>query len=74
MTHAVYDMVMKYLKDIGADGLYNSDLECSCGLDNLMPSGGCLVHDCSAARKAPVPDNYKQDYHEWYEVIKGGEL
>lgn len=45
----VLQMVEKQLKEVGADGLYNSD-GCGCPLDCLAPCGN-LNENCEAAKK-----------------------
>lgn len=42
----VREIIEKYLRENGFDGIYNSDLECGCKLDDLGPCEGCVV-DCS---------------------------
>lgn len=37
---SVMEIVADYLKNNGYDGLYNSDAECGCDLDELMPCEG----------------------------------
>ena len=32
-------MVAAHLREHGFDGLFNDDIECACGVDDLMPCG-----------------------------------
>lgn len=51
----VKDILLKQMKECGADGLYNSNGECGCGIDDLVPcENWCL--DCELAKK--VGDEY----------------
>ena len=70
MILTVFDMVVKTLDDINADGLINDELGCACGLDDLMPYGECLGGDCYAARKGPLPLGYKEGLDEWFNPIE----
>jgi hypothetical protein len=45
------DLLIKALADMGADGLYNADLECGCGLDDLIPCDTCECEVCEPAIK-----------------------
>ena len=38
-------------KKIGVDGLCNPEIECGCGLRNLVPCGAVDVDDCVAAKR-----------------------
>jgi len=53
------EMVVKQLKEMGADGLCT--IECGCGLDDLMPCGGEYAMDCKAAKAVPVSVVKDQD-------------
>lgn len=44
----VKEILQKWLKDNGYDGLAAAD--CGCGLDDLFPCGDCFEH-CKPARK-----------------------
>ncbi len=47
-------LLIKALRDIGADGLYNGladDESCGCGIDDLEPCGSISISDCRAAIK-----------------------
>lgn len=49
----VIEMVSKYLKDHGAEGLCNIDLECGCRLHDLAPCGE-IQGDCVVASNSPL--------------------
>lgn len=49
----VIDFVKADLKRMGADGLYNADLECACELQNLAPCGQ-FFGECEAACNHPA--------------------
>jgi hypothetical protein len=46
----VYEIVKKYLKDEGYDGLF-TDEGCGCSLEDLMPCEGNDFHECKAGYK-----------------------
>ncbi len=50
----VREIVRKHLASISADGLFNADVPCGCGVDNLFPCEGNGM-DCVPA-KARVLD------------------
>ena len=45
------DLLIKALKEIGADGLYNGYAECGCCVDDIEPCGDCNLDECEPARK-----------------------
>lgn len=45
----VKEIVTKYLKENGYDGLYSDD--CGCGIDDLMPCSDCGSDLCEAGIK-----------------------
>lgn len=45
------DMIREYLEKNGYDGLVDSEIACSCKLDDLMPCGNDMVMDCVAGHK-----------------------
>jgi hypothetical protein len=47
----VKEMVIAKLREIGADGLYNENGECGCGLDDLAPCYEGIVQECEAAKR-----------------------
>jgi hypothetical protein len=48
----VRELLIEKLREIGADGLYNEDGECGCGLDDMEPCAGyCNLSICEAAVK-----------------------
>jgi hypothetical protein len=59
------DIVRKYLKDHGLDGLGCED--CSCGIDDLMPCGEPRI-DCKAGYLMPCPEDceFHEDGCDWH--------
>ena len=59
----VKEIVGKYLKDEGFDGLYSYGGECACMLDDLAP---CLElgSDCIAGYHGPCPEECGE--HDWH--------
>lgn len=47
----VREMVAEWLRDHGYQGLVRDDLECGCGLGDLMPCGVCDAAGCAAAHE-----------------------
>ena len=43
----VEEIVKEYLEENGFDGLYNSNADCACKLDDLYPCGG-ICTECTA--------------------------
>jgi len=41
------EIIKKWLKDNGFDGLYNPDIPCGCKADDLIP-GECDITNCKA--------------------------
>lgn len=66
---SVKEIVVDYLRKIGADGLCNPGSCCGCGLDDFVPCGADMA-DCVPAKRVPVPEEEQGDYDEWYEAIK----
>ncbi len=52
------EIIEKYLKDNGFDGLYNEDMECGCLLDDLCPCGEGIGSECKAGYKLPGNEEY----------------
>ena len=77
MSISVQQIMEKYLKDNGFDGLFNEDGECACSLgDELIPCGELCV-ECQAGYKVPCSksdecENY--DPHDWHMVEKKPEV
>jgi hypothetical protein len=46
------DMLIQKLKEIGADGLWNGEIDeiCGCGIDDLAPCDNCNIWQCEAAK------------------------
>lgn len=48
MPRTVKPILIDALKQLGADGLCNNDVECGCGLDDLVP----CCEDCTGCEPA----------------------
>jgi len=46
------EIIDKYLRDNGFDGLYHEELECGCTIDRLMLCDSC-PDQCQAGHKIP---------------------
>ena len=57
----VKEIVKKYLKDNGYDGLVRLDVECGCKLDDLMPCNGPEV-DCEPGYLQSCPEGSAFDF------------
>lgn len=55
-------IVLTWLKNNGYDGLCNTDLECGCTLDDLMPCDGPDPSDCIAGHIEYAPEGQGYDY------------
>lgn len=58
----VRQIVEAYLKENGFDGLFNTNGECACVLDDLVACGE-LSEDCQAGYKKPCDED--EDGHTW---------
>jgi hypothetical protein len=67
----VKEIVIAALKEMGADGLCEG--ECGCGLGDLMPCETAPIW-CVPAKLAPVPDEYNDEYDEWYAPMSDEEI
>ncbi len=57
------EIVEEYLRKHGYDGLYNSDGECACLTEGLLPApGDCGLAECEPGYKAPC-DCGDHDFH-----------
>ena len=58
----VRDIIVKHLRDIGADGLACED--CGCGIDDLAPCAPCsCCLQCEPARKKAATEE-ESKFHE----------
>ena len=56
------EMLIKRLKELGADGLCNPGARCGCGIDDLAPGWNCIdIDECKAA-KWIVPKMDSRDF------------
>lgn len=60
----IQDIVSKYLKDNDFDGLYNSDNECGCGLDELAPCGESTMNCNPAIEVVPPTEDYDRFFSD----------
>jgi hypothetical protein len=44
------ELLIRALREIGADGLYNWGMECGCGIDDLEPCDSCELLACESAK------------------------
>jgi hypothetical protein len=44
------------IRTYGADGLYNSEIDCSCSKNDLAPCGDGPIQKCCLAKELFVPD------------------
>jgi len=51
----VIEIIEKYLKENGYDGLYNERYECGCEIGDLAPCGE-IGTDCKAGYKRPCEE------------------
>ena len=61
------EIIKQYLRDNNLDGLYHSDTECACCLDDLNPCGEDFSY-CKVGVK--VKCDCQGDDHEWHIVEK----
>ncbi len=55
----IKEIVEKYLKDNGYDGLWNQDDECGCTFDDLFEcAGNCDPNNCEPGYKHPGNEEY----------------
>lgn len=47
----VADIIKKYLREIGADGLCNPEQECGCSIDDMEPCEIINISDCVPAKR-----------------------
>jgi hypothetical protein len=53
----IKEIISKYLTDNGYEGLFNSDGECGCLLDDLCPCDGEIA-ECQPGYKLPGNEEY----------------
>lgn len=53
---SIKDMVIKQLKDMGAEGLCNQDSECGCVFEDFMPCQLPDIDTCIAAKVGKIVD------------------
>ena len=64
------EMLIKQLRDLGADGLCYPGERCGCGIDDLAPGWNCIdIDKCKAARWIePKSDSseYDEEFPDGY--------
>ena len=71
----VREMLIKQLKELGADGLCYPKVRCGCGIDDLAPGWNCIdIDECKAA-KWIVPKSDSVEYDDefpdgYYKVME----
>ena len=67
------EMLIKQLRDLGADGLCLPEETCGCGIADLSPCG-CLCGDCLPARwikpKSDSPDYWDEFPDGYYQEME----
>lgn len=67
--NTVEHIVRRYLADNVYDGLYNTDIDCACLVDDLAPCGE-IGGECVAGYKRDCPDDCGDHY--WHVGPRGG--
>jgi len=62
MSLSIKEIVLKYLKENNFDGLFHSDMDCACDIEDLIPCDEPSVA-CTAGIKVPCDCEEKHDYH-----------
>lgn len=57
----VKEIVEKYLKEYGYDGLYSPHIECGCKVGDLMPCGFDVIESCKPGYLVPC----EYDEEKW---------
>ena len=52
------EMVAKAIREAGGDGLVNAQINCGCGLSQLMPCG-CAQEICETALELVMPEDMR---------------
>jgi hypothetical protein len=58
----LFDIIRDAMKAHGADGLFNQQGPCGCGLNDLSP-GNCLSANCVLARGVELAEDGDHDEH-----------
>ena len=53
----VIDIIERFLKEYGYDGLYNPTEDCGCELGDLAPCGDMCIYCCMPAYKLSTPEH-----------------
>jgi hypothetical protein len=56
----VHEILISKLKELGADGLCNTETDCGCGIDDLCPCDVSLL-DCVPAKKKVLSKEDAED-------------
>lgn len=64
-SKSVIEIVEAYIREHGFDGLFNSDFECACKVDDLAPCGEDNIGGCCVGYEYPCPKSTcgEHDYH-----------
>lgn len=61
------ELIRAQLRELGADGLVNPELECGCSINDLWPCGGPDVGVCQAGQRLSTPHAHESsDYDDFY--------
>lgn len=59
----VIDIVKESLIESGHDGLFNTDMDCACLLDDLQPCGENFAQCRPGYKHVPEQPEYSYDWH-----------
>jgi hypothetical protein len=58
----ICNIIESHLRANGFTGLYNTEINCGCEIDDLMPCGECeILRDCEPGYKVPCTDKCEHE-------------
>lgn len=57
----IKEIVVEYLKKNGYDGLYNEDIECGCGIEDIPLCDETNINECKAGYKCKLNKRNKEN-------------
>jgi hypothetical protein len=72
-TPTVKQIVLRYLRQNNCEGLCNPDMECGCGIDDLMPCGPEIHESCRPAYYDPERKGWFLNKEPGYRIPFGEE-